>query len=166
MDCLITLRPVCVSWHTFNIPRTVLWQAVTRFVQLTDDSEDEPNLNKKSYSDFQISRNDWEWLDVIREVLCVCAYIFISHIFKKIGCRQEPANAQQTFSSSRNPTGWHAIPVLEFMQESWENMARHNQFKDITNAIEAGLANLQKWYCKVDDTNVYFICMGMSSHFV
>ena len=47
MDRLITLRPVRVSGHTFNIPRTVLWQAVTHFVQLADDSEDVPNLNKK-----------------------------------------------------------------------------------------------------------------------
>ena len=102
---------------------------------------------------------------MIREVLRVCAYIFISHIFKQIGCGQEPANAQQTFSSSRNPTVWRALPVLEFMQESWENMARHDRFEDVTDAIEAGLANLRKWYRKVDDTNVYFICMGMSSHF-
>ncbi len=58
---------------------------------------------------------------------------------------------------------WRTIPVLEFMLESWENMAKHDRFEDVTYAIEAGLDNLKKWYRKVDDTDAYFICMGMSS---
>jgi hypothetical protein len=79
---------------------------------------------------------------------------------------QEPANAQQTFSSSRDLTVWCTIPVLEFMQEAWENMAKHEKFDEVSGAIEVGLENLRKWYRKVDDTNAYFICLGelMLSH--
>jgi hypothetical protein len=55
---------------------------------------------------------------------------------------QEPANAQQSFSSSKDPTVWRTIPVLKFMQEAWENMAAHEKFKDVHGAIEVGLANI------------------------
>jgi hypothetical protein len=39
-----------------------------------------------------------------------------------------------------------AIPVLEFFQESWTNMATHQKFIELSDAIEAGLWNLNKWY--------------------
>jgi hypothetical protein len=74
-------------------------------------------------------------------------------------CKQEPANAQQSFSASKDPTVWHAIPVLEFLQELWENMANHPKFYDIEESIRVGLQNLQKWYRRIDDMNVYFICL-------
>jgi hypothetical protein len=50
--------------------------------------------------------------------------------------------------------------VLEFLQEAWTNMADHPKFADISDAINAGLENLNKWYRKIDDTDVYFICLG------
>src|SRR5580658_3890430 len=75
---------------------------------------------------------------------------------------QEPANAQQTFSSSRFPTVWRTIPVLEFLQEAWENMASNEKFQVLQAPIEAGLENLRKWYRKVDETDAYFICLGES----
>jgi len=53
------------------------------------------------------------------------------------------------------------MPVLEFLQQSWENMANHPKFFEVEDAIRAGLDNLEKWYRKTDDTNAYFICLGM-----
>jgi hypothetical protein len=49
------------------------------------------------------------------------------------------------------------------MQQSWENMARHPRFNEMSTAIEAGLENLSKWYHKVDNTDVYFVCLGKLS---
>src|SRR3954454_1567176 len=74
---------------------------------------------------------------------------------------QEPANATQSFSSSSHPTVSRTIPVLEYMQTVWENMANDPKFQVVEDAIQAGLKNLGKWYQKVDDTDVYFICLGM-----
>ena len=74
---------------------------------------------------------------------------------------KEPANAQQSFSATCEPTVWRTIPVLEYLQETWQNMARSSKFDSLTWAIDAGLDNLCKWYRKVDDTDVYFICLGM-----
>jgi hypothetical protein len=40
-------------------------------------------------------------------------------------------------------------------------MANTSKFARFSTAIEAGVANLRKWYSKTDDTDVYFICLGM-----
>jgi hypothetical protein len=42
-------------------------------------------------------------------------------------------------------------------------MANNPKFHEISNAIHAGLDNLGKWYQKTDDTDAYFICLGMFS---
>jgi hypothetical protein len=74
---------------------------------------------------------------------------------------QEPATAKQTFSSAREPTVWRTIPVLEFLLQSWENMADLPKFSELGHAIRKGLENINKWYRKVNDTDAYFICLGM-----
>jgi hypothetical protein len=74
---------------------------------------------------------------------------------------QEPATAKQTFSSVCEPTVWRTIPVLEFLLESWENMAKHPKFFEVEHGIHKGLKNIEKWYHKVNDTDAFFICLGM-----
>lgn len=40
-------------------------------------------------------------------------------------------------------------------------MSRHSKFSgEVEEAIDAGLKNLDKWYNKTDDTDVYFVCLG------
>jgi hypothetical protein len=53
------------------------------------------------------------------------------------------------------------IPVLEYLQQSWKNMAADEKFLSISDALEAGLENLDKWTQKTDDADAYFICLGM-----
>ena len=67
---------------------------------------------------------------------------------------------QQSFSKSKEPTIWRTIPVLEFLQERWETTANNSKFQELRDAIHGGLTNVCKWYHKIDDTNVYFICLG------
>jgi hypothetical protein len=40
-------------------------------------------------------------------------------------------------------------------------MAAHPKFAEISDAINAGIANLNKWYRKIDHTDVYFICLAL-----
>ncbi|KAG2037929.1 hypothetical protein BDR03DRAFT_817583, partial [Suillus americanus] len=101
---------------------------------------------KKQYSDFKLSQSDWFQLSLLHKVL------------------QEPANATQSFSSSKDPTVWQAIPVLEFLQQSWQNMAADDKFSSVADALHAGLKNLGKWSQKTDKTDVYFICLGPSPY--
>lgn len=74
---------------------------------------------------------------------------------------KEPASAKQTFSSSKEPSAFRTIPVLEFLKETWGNMANHPKFSEVENSIHKGIENLDKWYNKVNDTDAYFICLHM-----
>lgn len=51
--------------------------------------------------------------------------------------------------------------MLECLQDTLHNMANTSKFARFSTAIEAGVTNLRKWYSKTDDTDVYFICLGM-----
>jgi hypothetical protein len=52
---------------------------------------------------------------------------------------------------------------MERVMSKWEAMASDNKYSLVKHAIEAGLANLIKWYRKTDETSVYFVAHGVSS---
>lgn len=40
-------------------------------------------------------------------------------------------------------------------------MLEHTRFSiDMKAVIDAGLENLDQWYNKTNDTNIYFVCLG------
>jgi hypothetical protein len=135
-----------------------LQAAVTRFIQLADDSEEVPALVGKSYADYRLGKKDWAQLALIHEVLKV-HFTHLQVIATDI-CWEGTGQCNTTFSSSTNPTVWRTIPILGFLQQSWENMASMPKFATLAPGICAGLKNLAKWYRKTDDTYVYFICLG------
>jgi hypothetical protein len=45
----------------------------------------------------------------------------------------------------------------------WGTMANVSKFSKLKGAITHGLANMDKWYRKTNNTNAYFICLGKSS---
>jgi len=54
-------------------------QAVTRFAQLADDSEEVPPLRNKKYSWWRLSKVEWDGLKLMHEVLKVSHHIRIPH---------------------------------------------------------------------------------------
>jgi hypothetical protein len=56
------------------------------------------------------------------------------------------------------------IPVLEFLQKMWGTMANASKFNKLEEGINSGLANLDKWYHKTNNMNVYFICLSKCSY--
>lgn len=51
--------------------------------------------------------------------------------------------------------------MLKFLIETWGNMSRYLKFSgELGSAIESGIENLEKWYKRTDDTDVYFVCLG------
>ncbi|KAJ8457093.1 hypothetical protein ONZ45_g18454 [Pleurotus djamor] len=117
--------------------------AVNHFIQTADDSEEVPELRNRTYATFRLTKRDWEKLITIHEAL------------------QEPASATQSFSAERHPTLWRVIPVLEFLFQRWQSMAKLPCYSDIESPLTAALTNLHKWYQKLDDTNVYFISLAL-----
>ena len=73
---------------------------------------------------------------------------------------QEPAEAQQTFSHVADPTIYHTLPVLEYLQEQWSSMVNVTRFASIAPTIQAGLDNLNKWYNKTEHTNAHIMYLS------
>ncbi|KZT27265.1 hypothetical protein NEOLEDRAFT_1061268, partial [Neolentinus lepideus HHB14362 ss-1] len=113
--------------------------AVDHFIRLANMTDEVPRLKGKYYSDFALSDREWEFLQLVHQVL------------------QEPSEAHQNFSSMNKPTLWAAIPILENLQNGWESMAKDSHFSQVKDAINAGLDNLRKWYKKTDASSAYFI---------
>ena len=118
-----------------------------------------PNLKGKLYSDLRLQKQDWVMMELMHKVLQVCTPSHHDILSKLL--IQEPATAKRTFSSAREPTIWCTIPVLEFLLQSWENMAELPKFLEIKHAIRKGLVNINKWSRKVNDTDAFFICLSM-----
>ncbi|KAG2039592.1 hypothetical protein BDR03DRAFT_980807 [Suillus americanus] len=110
------MSPNLVSLLFTCLTRLLLLQkGVNRFVRLADNSDEVPNLQKKQYSDFKLSQSDWFQLLLLHKVL------------------QEPANATQSFSCSKDPT------------VCWQNLVADDKFLSVADALHAGLENLGKW---------------------
>ncbi len=123
----------------------IVYQAVMKFCLVADASKKVPKLRNKEYSDYMVTESEWQLLELIYEVLA------------------EPREAQAAFSSETYSTVWRAIPTLECLQERWETMAKQPKFASIKFAIDAGLEKLRKWYKAIDDSDMYFICLGEHS---
>jgi hypothetical protein len=50
-------------------------QAITKFINLADDSPQVPDLQKKSYADFRLSSDEWANLELLRDILKVLTTI-------------------------------------------------------------------------------------------
>ncbi|KAG1843079.1 ribonuclease H-like domain-containing protein [Suillus tomentosus] len=123
------------------------WEAVNHFTNLADKSKEVLNLRNKSYNNFKLSWSDWRHLGLVHQVL------------------KEPATTQQTFSSTKHPTAWQTIPTLECLADRWQEMANNIQYAPITNAIKQGLKNVNKYYKKTSDLDVYFICLVLDPNY-
>lgn len=139
------LKWICTRWASlFNLINRLLdvRQACHKFTLLADDDARVPNLKAlKSYAMFKLTDQEWQLLELIRNVL------------------KEPASSCQTFSQATRPTVYRAFPVIEFMQQRWEAMTKEPKYASVADALEAGLHNLRKWYRSLDDGNMYFICL-------
>ncbi|KAJ7889429.1 hypothetical protein B0H13DRAFT_1888051 [Mycena leptocephala] len=57
---------------------------------------------------------------------------------------------------------WSKIGKMHEVLQSWRNMDR---FSDMKDSVNCGLENLEKWYRKTNDTDVYFICLALDPNY-
>lgn len=50
-----------------------------------------------------------------------------------------------------------SITVLEFLAQHWEDFAVNPQYND----LHVGLENLTKWYRSTDESDAYFVTVGL-----
>ncbi|KAF7363239.1 Dimer-Tnp-hAT domain-containing protein [Mycena venus] len=120
---------------------------MNQFAITADESDEVPDLEGKNYADFKLTKLDWIKIRKMHEVLEV------------------PAKIQQSFSSAKFPTVWRTLPLFEFLQQSWRNMAATAKFADMKDSIDRGLENLEKWYRKTEESDVYFICLALDPNY-
>jgi len=60
-------------------------------------------------------------------------------------------------SAEMKPTVHKVYPLIIQLTTKWEEYADDPKFATIKDALEAGLANTNKWYWTVKDTMMYFI---------
>ena len=70
---------------------------------------------------------------------------------------------QHCFSSEQLPMLWRALPVIEALQTAWEAKRDDRRFAIYEDAINEGLAKLQKYYSRFDEKPAYVLALGKSS---
>ncbi|KAG6829548.1 hypothetical protein H0H87_010965 [Tephrocybe sp. NHM501043] len=128
---------VSARWGSMSdlVNRAILNRAaIDKFCILADSSPKVPNLAKKNYLDYKLSRDHWTILELIQEVL------------------QEPREAQTQFSSEKFPTVYKTLPILEFLISRWENFASLNNWlqKAILSRVQSEAMN-QDPYKELND---------------
>ena len=79
LDRLLTLRKALIAIFCWvrSGTLTAILQGIDQFILLADASDKVPKLSRdRSYADFQLSKKDWDRLEVIHEVLRVRAVLY------------------------------------------------------------------------------------------
>jgi hypothetical protein len=71
LEWIVKLEKVCSSVLVSSLYLTLDISGNQSFVQTADDDDKVPNLAKKCYLDYRLTRVDWEQLKVVHEVLSV-----------------------------------------------------------------------------------------------
>ncbi|TFK37180.1 hypothetical protein BDQ12DRAFT_667133 [Crucibulum laeve] len=123
-----------------NLSRYIRLHAIDCFCSLADDEEELPPLhNKKIWLNYRLGSAEWKLISLSYDALKVAASI------------------HSKLSADRKPMLQHVYPLLEKLMTQWENMANSSKYAVISEAIQAGLDNMVKWYWHADDTSIYFI---------
>ncbi|KAF8622966.1 hypothetical protein AX15_006605, partial [Amanita polypyramis BW_CC] len=117
-----------------------LQKAFNHFCCLADSNEGLPCLSHgKFWANYCLSSREWE----IVRLACDCLKVL--------------RDIHGELPSSTMPTCFKVFLLLEMLQSQWEDFLQDEAYEPVHPALEAGLKNMQKWYCKTDDTSIYFI---------
>ena len=53
--------------------------------------------------------------------------------------------------------------MLELLMSEWEDRLENDKYEPVHDALRAGIKLLEKYYCRADDTDAYFIAHSMRS---
>ena len=76
---------------------------------------------------------------------------------------QVVAARHNELSNEKLATCTRVLPMLELLMSEWEDLLDNAEYKPVHLALEAGIACLEKYYRRADETDVYFIAHGVLS---
>ena len=75
------------------------------------------------------------------------------------------AKRHNELSKQDTPTCTQLYPLLEMLMSDWEELLENEEYEPVHEALSAGIALLEKYYRRSDDTDAYFISHGMQCCF-
>ncbi|KAJ3828572.1 hypothetical protein F5880DRAFT_1472165, partial [Lentinula raphanica] len=104
----------------------------------------EPNLGKRRKLDaLQLNDHEWERLGNFITLLTYAD------------------QAQQAFSSEKEPSLYIGIPALEALHRAWSTRSSRMKYSEFHNALEDGINKVQDYYERITDNRAYVISMCM-----
>jgi hypothetical protein len=104
-------------------------------------------FKKIPWSAFRISEMDWVRVLNAKSIL------------------EDSNHIQQYFSSEHKPTLWHALPAIEELQTAWEVKHDNPQYAIYKDAINDGLAKLNKYYSRFDEKPSYVLALILHPYY-
>ena len=110
-------------------------QGVNRFMQLADDSDEVPDLQKKTYSAFKLTAQEWSSMELIRDVLKVRFYSSTETVLTKLLTLCHDRNLL-TLNRRSQPLGnllygeqFLSLNIFKRHGEIWPNHRRSTAFQ-------------------------------------
>ncbi|KAJ3492900.1 hypothetical protein NLJ89_g11143 [Agrocybe chaxingu] len=132
---------VRTRWGSLSDCFEVTLGGADAFCGLADSKSSIPPLTKgKKWKDYLLTESEWTIVQLAYD------------------CLKVPASVHVELSSEKVPTAQRVLPHIERLQSDWEEKLADPEYAPVAHALEAGLANMLKWYRKTDDTSIYFVC--------
>ena len=129
---------------------------------MTADSQDHlPPLKGKSWSDYKLSASEWRLIKLVHHCLKVSEINILVKIWSDESISQLVADRHNELSVEDSPTCSKVYPLLELLLSEWEDLLEDDTYAPVHDALRAGIAGLEKYYRKADDTSAYFISHGV-----
>jgi hypothetical protein len=104
-------------------------------------------VKKIPWSAFRISEMDW------------------TRVLDATSILEDSNRIQQYFSSERQPTLWRALPAIEELQTAWELKRDDPHYALYKDAINNGLAKLNKYYSRFDEKPAYVLALVLHPYY-
>ena len=124
---------------------------------MADSNDGLPPLQKKSWSDFRLTSAEWKLVKMVYDCLEVgflLSSLYFSHLMQIVAARHNELSNEELATCTR------VLPMLELLMSEWEDLLTKPEYEPVHGALRAGVALLEKYYRRADDTDAYFIAHG------
>ena len=104
-------------------------------------------MKKIPWSASQLANADWEWVKDVCDIL------------------KDSRTLQHHFSSEMLLTLWHVLPAVEELQTAWEAKHNDDHFAIYSDAINDGLAKLNKYYSRFNEKPSYVLTLLLHPYY-
>jgi len=128
---------------------------------MADTNEDLPPLKNKKWVDYPLTTSEWRLVKLVHHCLQVCLCCSCIRQCYVTIFSQLVAKWHNELSKQDTLTCMQLYLMLEMLMSDLEKLLKNEEYQPVHDALSAGIALLEKYYCRSDDTDAYFISHGM-----